>query len=285
MNIAILLTCFNRREKTVAFLRSLAKVHRPENCVLDIFLVDDGSTDGTGDAVRKFATEHDLCIKVIVGTGSLYWCGGMRLAWQVALAEETITHQAFDYFLWANDDVELRPNALNSLLFVAASPEYTPCGVVCGAFCDPQDGCFTYGGRSERMLLRPNGAPQECRYIHGNTVLVPRSTYEKIGMFDEQWNHGFGDTDYGLCCIKAGLKCWTTAEYIGTCKQHAIKAPWFSSAVPFRKRWASMWKPVGGNYIQFIQFRRKHYRYRWMIDAAKFFIQVLFPKPFEWYRK
>lgn len=72
-----------------------------------------------------------------------------------------------------------------------------------------------------------------------------------------------------------------TSKYIGTCKQHNIKGPWFSSEVPFRKRWELMWKPVGGNSREFVMFLRKHYPFRCPIDVIKFFIQVLFPKPFE----
>lgn len=277
MKIAVILACFNRVEKTLAFLGSLFSLERPDGCVLSVFLVDDGSSDGTGDRVGAAFPD----VVVIRGTGSLFWCGGMRLAWKTAVQGG----QTYDYFLWANDDVVLKPDALLQLLALANDPACTPVGVVCGAFCDPDDGTFTYGGRSEKRLLAPNGKPRECRYIHGNTVLVPWSTYEKIGIFDDRWIHGFGDTDYGLCCIEHGLKCWTTSEYVGTCKQHKIKAPWFSSAVPLRKRWQIMWKPVGGAYWQYILFRRKHYPVRWVFDAAKFFVQVLFPQPFEWYRK
>ena len=277
MKIAVLLTCYNRAEKTLSFLSSLYSLSLPGGCCLDVFLNDDGSTDGTSEKVGKLFPD----VHIVKGSGSDYWCGGMRRAWRAALGTGT----RYDYFLWANDDVELHPDALVELLRIAEDKKCAPVGVVCGAFCDPDTGEFTYGGRDERCLLVPNGEPQECRYVHGNTVLVPWATYEKIGIFDERWTHGLGDTDYGLCCIEAGLKCWTTSKYIGTCKQHNIKGPWLSSEVPFRKRWELMWKPVGGNFREFVIFRRKHYPFRWPLDAAKFLIQALFPKLFEMLRR
>lgn len=286
MHIAILLTCFNRKAKTLAFLRSLAKLQIPAGISLDIWLNDDGSTDGTSDAVQKWAdsaTHHSslIALHLIRGSGSDYWCGGMRRTWEAA-----VQHGRCDYFLWANDDVEWYSDALVELLSVANNPQCAPVGLVCGCFCDPNTSSITYGGCSEKIqLLLPNGIPQRCRYVHGNTVLVPWSTYEKIGIFDCRWRHGFGDTDYGLCCIERGLQCWTTSKYIGTCEQHIIKSPWFSSAVPFVKRWQDAWKPVGGDYLNYIRFRRKHYPLRWPLDAGKFLLQVVFPKPFEWYSK
>ena len=283
MRIAVLLTCHNRVEKTLSFLRSLVEVKRPEGCGLEVFLTDDGSTDGTGDRVRALGNTMPtgLSVAVVEGSGNDFWCGGMRRAWRAAVE----SGKNYDFFLWANDDVELYPDALTELLEIAKSQNQAGLGVVCGCFCDPDTGEFTYGGRDEKRLLLPDGTPQKCRYIHGNTVLVPKSTYERIGMFDDRWTHGFGDTDYGLMCIKAGLSCLTTTKYIGTCRQHAIKAPWFSSEVPFRCRWELMWKPVGGSFREFVIFRRKHYPYRWPLDAVKFFVQVLFPWVLELLRR
>lgn len=82
--IAVLITCYNRREKTVNCLNLLFKCGLPVGFALKVYLVDDGSTDGTGEEVRKLFPE----IKVIVGSGELYWAGGMRLAWTEAIRDE-----------------------------------------------------------------------------------------------------------------------------------------------------------------------------------------------------
>lgn len=288
MRIAVLITCHNRAEKTLKFMRSLRAQRSSLDYELHVFLNDDGSSDGTMNDLEKFCADLKLAnhgclvkkIEIIQGSGNDFWCGGMRRAWRRA-----VEHGPWDYFLWANDDVELYCNAVDVMLQVAKDPSRSSVGVVCGAFCDPHTGGFTYGGRDSKRLLVPDGVAHKCRYIHGNAVLVPWSTYEKLGMFDSRWTHGFGDTDYGLCCIEAGLFCWTTPCYIGTCVQHEIKGPWHSSSVQFAKRWKLMHAVTGGNFREFVMFRKKHYSWRWRLDAIKFFLQVLFPKPFEWYRK
>jgi glycosyltransferase involved in cell wall biosynthesis len=51
--IAALITCHNRKAKTLACLSSLYNCTMPENYAFDVFLVDDGCTDGTADIIRE----------------------------------------------------------------------------------------------------------------------------------------------------------------------------------------------------------------------------------------
>ena len=79
MKIAVLMTCHNRKESTLRCLRGL-----PSD--LDVFLVDDASTDGTSDAVREVSrAERDGRVEVREGNGSLYWAWGMALAWRASV--------------------------------------------------------------------------------------------------------------------------------------------------------------------------------------------------------
>src|SRR5687767_12507951 len=94
--IAVLMTCFNRRETTLRCLRSLAEQELPEGCNLRVYLTDDGSSDGTGDAVRSEFPEAT----VLNGDGNQYWVGGTLMAWDAA--------RPADFYLWLNDDVRLR---------------------------------------------------------------------------------------------------------------------------------------------------------------------------------
>ena len=50
--LAVLLTCHNRKDKTLACLESFYLAEKPVGYTFDIFLVDDGSTDGTNNAVK-----------------------------------------------------------------------------------------------------------------------------------------------------------------------------------------------------------------------------------------
>jgi GT2 family glycosyltransferase len=106
-NIAVLLTCFNRKDKTIACLKSLLLTienynhNATDKLNLSIFLTDDACTDGTAKAAKEICQEED--IHIIKGNGNLYWAGGMRMAWNEALKHK----QTWNFFLLLNDDTTL----------------------------------------------------------------------------------------------------------------------------------------------------------------------------------
>ena len=63
-NLAVLITCHNRKNKTIKCLRNLFKQKNFLDFKVEIFLVDDNSTDGTADTIKKNFTNINL-IKVI----------------------------------------------------------------------------------------------------------------------------------------------------------------------------------------------------------------------------
>ena len=73
--VAVLLTCFNRKELTLNCIEMLHK-QQSDDYRLDYYLVNDGCTDGTEKAVAINFSE----VNIIKGDGSLLWSGGMRLA-------------------------------------------------------------------------------------------------------------------------------------------------------------------------------------------------------------
>jgi GT2 family glycosyltransferase len=193
----VLLTCFNRREKTLGTLRSLetqsARIKRKPH----VILVDDGSRDGTAEAVLAGFPATEL----IRGSGSLFWNGGMRVAF--GRAQEI----GFDYYLLLNDDTVLVPDCLDTLL--ETSQKLAGQGIsaiVAASTCDPVTGKRTYGGT--RRLLRWNGVKyirleplpdreQRCDTMNGNCVLIPAPVAERLGNLEATFSQQFGDYDYG----------------------------------------------------------------------------------------
>ena len=106
MNIAVLLTVYNRKEKTLRCLNSLKESHSLAGSKIQykIFLTDDGCTDGTSEALEN--AELQMPMSVLKGNGSLYWNGGMINSWSAALQSE----EHYDGYLWLNDDVVLYPD-------------------------------------------------------------------------------------------------------------------------------------------------------------------------------
>ena len=79
--IAVLLTCHNRKDKTLLCLKALYDQEGlNSDYLIEVFLVDDASTDGTAAAIKdKFPL-----VNIIQGNGYLFWNQGMRLAWKTA---------------------------------------------------------------------------------------------------------------------------------------------------------------------------------------------------------
>jgi GT2 family glycosyltransferase len=271
--IAALLTCHNRRDKTITCLTSLFKVVVPPNYSLEVFLVDDGSTDGTSQAVKKKFPE----VNIIQGNGNLFWNQGMRLAWKTAANKQT-----YDYYFWLNDDTILDKHALNELLQCSdeALNKFAKEAIITGACRDvDNDNKFSYGGRTDLGEVIPNGKLQKCTYINGNAVLIPKEIYSKLGNLSNDYTHGIGDFDYGLIAIKYGYTNYTTKTYIATCPTN--KEPqWFNSKTPLKKRLQLFYSPLGLNYPEYILFRKKFWGKKWVSFAIKAYAKVIFPSLF-----
>ena len=216
INIAVLITCHNRIQETQACLKSLFNQKKIENINLKVFLVDDGSVDGTKEHVNINFPQVNL----IDGNGQLYWGGGTFLAWETAL-EDNIE---YDYFLWVNDDTFLFEDAISILLASKKNED----DIITGSICDPITKKRTYGGAIfNRSFLRPlkynvvdiNGKPQEIDTINGNAVLIPLTAFKKIGKFDGELIHSGGDLDYSLRARKIDIKIFLTPSHIGTCER------------------------------------------------------------------
>jgi GT2 family glycosyltransferase len=213
--IAVLMTCYNRRETTLACLAQLAGQELPPNARVRNFLVDDGCTDGTGSAVRTAYPEAE----VLEGDGTLFWCNGMRVAWEAAAKHSPSA------YLWLNDDVSLEPDAVARLLRVLDDTEVrqgVP-AIVIGACRDPHSGQTSYGGQkrlgthpARLRLLDPGTEAIPCDTFNGNIVLVSSATYRRIGGL-RKFRHTMGDIDYGLRARQHGCAVVLAPGYIGTC--------------------------------------------------------------------
>src|SRR5512138_1923464 len=115
--IAALLTVHNRKHKTLLCLQSLYNQILTEGYKLDVYLTDDGCTDGTPEAIREEFPQ----VTIIKGDGSLFWNRGMYAAWTKATEIAD-----YNYYLWLNDDTELFDDSLIELLDVS-NKNYNKC--------------------------------------------------------------------------------------------------------------------------------------------------------------
>ncbi len=241
--IAVVMTCFNRKEKTLRSLQTLSLI--PEK--VEVYLVNDGCTDGTPNAVEMQYPQ----VHLIQGNGKLYWNRGMHLAWSTALAGD------YDYYLWLNDDVALYPDALTHLL--ADSQKKADRTILSGAVKDPQTDKLSYGGinQSTGKQAAPDGTLQPIRNLNGNVLLVPRYVVQRIGIIDPVYEHHFGDVDYGLTAKENDVEVLLGSHYAGECVANSMDRN-RKRGVSLAQRFSFLYSPFGSPPRSIFHFFRKH---------------------------
>lgn len=257
--VAVVMTCHNRRSTTLSCLEALQR-QEDYGETLSLFVTDDGSEDGTAEAIRELWPDA----KIMLGSGDLYWAAGMALAERAAMADEP------DFLLWLNDDTVLRPDALRSLL---ALSQEMPGTVIVGATVDPITGELSYGGRlridyhPQRFQQLPlSGKPQHADTFHGNVVLIPRAVRLQVGPIDGSFPHGYADDDYGLRATALGVPIVQAPGMIGTCRRDEVAAP--SPNRGLAARWRQLQSPKGLPWRAQTRYLRRHGDWRWPLILA-----------------
>jgi len=288
MIIAVLMTVFNRKVKTIRCLQALQQTWRvfSSQIHLDVFLTDDASTDGTVDAVRE---EHfPFPVHVLEGTGQLYWNGGMIVAWKAAMQQG-----GFDGYLWLNNDTYVLPDFWQDLLDadVFCLGHFGKKGIYVGSTCDGKDGHYTYGGFNyvnkftllDQFVLPDGQSFQECEAAHGNITYVSSDVVKEQGVFCEQFFHGGTDHDYTYLAHKAGWPILVLPHFSATCENDHARDGGRSAffALPLKKRWRETFHNKGRSYLRnSLLFNKRcfplRYPFVWMSVLAK----VVFPKAY-----
>lgn len=261
LNIAVCVTVHNRKAKTMACLRSLYGAELPPGSAIDVFMVDDSSTDGTPEAVAQDFPQ----VKLIRGSGDLYWAGGMRLSYEQALRGE------YDYFIWLNDDVELRPNAIKHLLEtereIAAREGRR--SLVSGAMWDPRLGAQSYGAYAliarhrphERLINAEPDRPVHGDMLNANLLLIPDEVARAIGNIPRGFRHSLADWDYSMRAQGLGFGTYLAAGYVGDCEANNKKTDrWGAPGMTLIERYRRILHPLGLHLPTRSAYLLKHFR-------------------------
>lgn len=206
LRTALVIPVHNRRETTLRALRSLSRINRT-GLEVRIFVVDDGSSDGTSESIQSEFPEVEL----ILGDGTLHYAAGTNRGITAAIAWNA------DFIVTMNDDSVFHEDFLVSL--VRASRDSG--GAVVGSLLllwDVPHIAFQVDPKwipSRAGWVFPQDLtafslpkePFEVDCIVGNCVLFPASAIKEQGLMDEKaFPNGWGDAQFTTRIKKGG---WT----------------------------------------------------------------------------
>ncbi|WP_298480611.1 glycosyltransferase family 2 protein [uncultured Maribacter sp.] len=278
-DIAVLLTCYNRKEKTIKSLEHLFEASKliKNELNLSIYLTDDGSTDGTSNAVsEKFPN-----ITILKGNGSLFWAGGMRNSWNEALKK------TYDGYLLLNDDTNVFPNLFNELFLTHAKgiEKHGISGIYIGSTKDEQSKKLSYGGAilTNKFLFKyhfisPTGSVQNCHLGNANIMLVAHEVVAKIGILSEGYAHGVADYDYTLKAIRKNIPVLITPNFCGSCTDdhENIYDNYHSKTI--KERYRLLKNPLGLDFNSNLTLMKRHFPFRVPFVIVSAILKVLLPK-------
>lgn len=275
MKIAVLLTSFNRKEKTLNCLRSLKNQKNMQGITLDIFLTDDASTDGTAEAVKLEFPD----VKLFNGNGFFFWAGGMRNSWREAC------HYNFDFFLLLNDDTLLNARAIRTLV-ESNKKAFEKQGIpaICvGSTSDSESGGISYGGKvlTSKLYLKSKWVYSadkimNCDLGNANIMLVPGIIVKKIGILSDRYTHGIADYDYTLKAKRNGFEVIVAPGVMGRCTDDHGKN-WKSGNVSLSERIKYLKSPKGLAYKEYLFFIRTYFPFYLPFAFVKLWLKTFFP--------
>jgi GT2 family glycosyltransferase len=203
LSVFIIIPVHNRRATTLRCLEHLRGAgDLPRRQVI---VVDDGSTDGTGDAVRAAFPEAT----VLSGDGNLWWTGAINVGMKQAMDRNA------DILIWMNDDVLPEKGALDALVdFLLANPR-TIAGAACRSATSGR--LVETGFHGRRRLSAQPGEVVPVDGISGYCVAIPSSVVKEIGYPDAvRFPHYIADSAYVMRARAAGFSAVLLGQAVAT---------------------------------------------------------------------
>ncbi len=202
--IHIVIPVHNRKHFTKECLISLRNQTIPHKTIV----VDDGSSDGTGEMLREEFPE----VIVLEGDGNLFWTAGVNMGIRHALS------LGADYIFTLNNDTIAAPDLLEKMMVWA---ERTPDALLGSFDINAKTLKPHYGGEiiiwrwdKSRFLLNELKENEwhglhEVSLFPGRGLLIPRKVFDKVGLFEERLlPHYMADYDFTHLARRNGFKVY-----------------------------------------------------------------------------
>jgi len=223
--VEIVTPVHNRRELTLNCLKSLKELNW-KNISHHVIVVDDGSSDGTSEAIRLEFPE----VQLVLGDGTLWYTGGMNAGINAALYHNP------DYILAINDDTTFDKDCLQELVRCAENHPNSIVGALLCCIDDPlrvlqvaPQWDTWYGGWHHSRTLTRDALPKvpfEVKSIVGNCVLYPVRAIKMVGLMDmKTFPHAYSDIDYSAKMHKEGFRLIIQPKALVYCFPNVLFPP------------------------------------------------------------
>jgi len=208
VSVYALMPIFNRLAMTIKALECLRAQELEDS--LHIFVVDDGSSDGSSTFLEK---QND--ISVIKGDGTLWWGGAIEVGLQAVLKLAI----EGDWVLFVNNDTSFESRFIQNLLDTAISQAPAAVGSV---ICDENnsDMLISIGATIDTWRLQVSDKLEQVRRrnddcdqyhevdaLSGRGTLFPVAAFHKAGTMRTRWlPHYLADYELSIRVRKAGFR-------------------------------------------------------------------------------
>lgn len=203
IKVEIVTPVHNRRDETLECLRSVAASDL-DGLAVHVVIVDDGSTDGTAEAVTKDFPD----VQIVPGDGQLWYTAGANLAIATALKHDP------DYVLLINNDLVFEPGCISRLITCA---ERHPRSIVGALLLNRENPTEVFQVSPKWDTLKGGfrhwfnqtvhtvpDRPWKVEAIVGNCVLFPAAAIRELGLMDANRLPQYGDAEYTPRMRRAG---------------------------------------------------------------------------------
>lgn len=198
---------YNGREVTLQALASLRRMTYP---ACDLLVVDNGSTDGSTEAIAAAFPD----VAQVRTEQNLGPAGGCNLGIVWAL------ERGYPYLLLLNNDIEVDPEMLGEMMKVAAADPTVGCVGPKAYYWGDRNRIWSAGGilQFRESVTRERGQNEidsgqydrdgEVDFVNGCAMLVRREAFEKAGLWDPIYRLSVEDADWCFRMKQHGLRCW-----------------------------------------------------------------------------
>jgi GT2 family glycosyltransferase len=213
----------NRVTKTLNFLRLLVPQIEELGLSHRIYMLDDKSTDGTKSQIKEMFPQ----VKILDGTGNLFWAGGMRKLYKIVSNEILYKH-----LVVLNDDILLNKNTFKLLLneYLQLILQHQNMCILSACFLDPNTNKTSYSGFMRQKYhplafkkINSIGIPIEVDAINMNLAFIPKRVLEECGFLSDLYQHSKADIDYSVRAKEKNVRLFISGKTTGYCSANPPK--------------------------------------------------------------